>query len=310
MRRAIGLAATVVLALCANSAQADPFAYAITPDPDQTQVTYRLIQVDLATGVSSNVGRIGYFDVEGLAIAPDGTLYGVSDANKTLITIDPSFGRGTAVGIGNGNLGLSGQGISNATPMDFGLTFSCDGRLWMSSDTTGRFWEVNRNTGEARFVGFVGANISGLAGAPDGVYGISVNAPQGLYKINLETGAGTRVGGLGNTSPFVDAGMDADSAGNLWAVLDYNPPPDSRPGDLGKQSDLVRVNAQTGLITYVSKTFPEVEGLAIGRPPACAAPNGPPPAISVVPVSSELSLALLALILLGIGMIRFYRSQS
>jgi len=310
MRRAAELAATAALALCASVAQADPYAYAITPDADQALITYKLLQVDLATGTSTSVGRIGYFDVEGLAIAPDGTLYGVSDANKTLITIDPSFGRGTAVGTGNGNLDLSAQGISNATPMDFGLTFSCDGRLWMSSDTTGRFWEVNRNTGAARFVGFIGANVSGLAGTADGVYGISVNAPQGLYKINLDTGLGTRIGALGNTTPFVDAGMDADSAGNLWAVLDYNPPPDSRPGDLGKQSDLVRVNAQTGAVTYVSRTFPEVEGLAIGRPPACAITGGGGGDVPIVPVNGTAVLSLLALMIGGLGLARVRRTHA
>lgn len=306
MRRAAELVAIASLTLTALAAQAEPFTYAVSDDLATAPLSSQLLQIDLATGTTTRVGRIGFVDVEGLAMAPDGTLYGVEDKDKTLITIDTSFGRGTAVGTGVSNMGLTGTGITNV-PLDLGLTFSCDGRLWMSSDTTGKFWEVNRNTGQARLVGVIGANVSGLAGTADGVYGISVSAPQGLYKINLETGAGTRVGNLGNTSPFVDAGMDVDSTGRVWAVLDYNPPPESRPGDLGKQSDLVRVDTQTGAITYVSKTYSDVEGLAIGRPPACAVPAPNVGNVSVVPVNATQAMALLAMMMVAFGLVCFRR---
>jgi hypothetical protein len=304
MRRALELAAIAVLSVCAHGTQAEPYAYITTLDPDEAQESYRLIQVDLATGASTVAGRIGYFDVEGLAISPDGTLYGVSDvgANKTLMTIDTSFGRGTAVGGVNGNLGPSVP----TSPMDFGLAFSCDGRLWMSSDTTGNFWEVDRNTGRARLVGNLGFKISGLAGAADALYGVGIEQDRGLFRINLDTGTATRVGSPGAIAPYVDAGMDVDSAGNLWAVLDYNRPPDSRPGDLNRQSDLVRIDARTGAFTYVSRTFPEAEGMAIGRPPTCAT-GGPPPAPPAIPLVSPAGLLALAALMLGVGIIGLRR---
>lgn len=306
MRRAYRLAAVVALSLCAVGTQAEPFSFAVAPDLTAVPQTYRLLQIDLANGATTTVGRIGYFDVEGLAMAPDGTLYGVSDQNKTLITIDTSFGRGTAVGSGNSNFGSEIPNTAN-TPLDFGLSFSCDGRLWMSSDTTGKFWEINRNTGAARLVGSMGANISGLAATGNGMYGVGVEGDRGLYKINLDTGAATRIGSAAGIAPFVDAGFDADSAGNLWAVLDYNPPPNSRPGDLGKQSDLVRIDAVTGAFTYVSKTVPEVEGLAIGRVQACNVPNGPGPVVPVVPVNAYQALGMLGLLVLGFGLLQVRR---
>jgi hypothetical protein len=304
MRRATELAAFVALSMCAFGAQADPYAYATTFDTGAGELSSRLVQVDLATGTIRSLGRINYSDVEGLAIAPEGTLYGVSDTPpKTLLAVDTSFGRGNAVGAGNGNLGLA-----TTTPLDFGLAFTCDGRLWMSSDSTGSLWEVNRNTGEARHVGLMGANISGLAGTANGLYGIGIEATRGLYKINVDTAAATRVGpAINSIAPYVDAGMDVDSAGNLWAVLDYNAPPDSRPGDFGKLSDLVRIDPQTGAFTYVAKTLIEVEGLAIGRPPACAvAGNGQIPAI---PVNSLQSLLMLGMLVLVFGLVRVHLSQ-
>ena len=297
MRRAAQLAAFAAVSMCATGTQADPYAYATTFDTGP-ELSSRLLQIDLATGVSRSVGRINFVDVEGLAMALDGTLYAVSDKPpKTLLTVDTSFGGGTAVGPGNGNLGTMAT-----TPLDFGLAFTCDGRLWMSSDTTGSLWEVNRNTGESRLVGSMAANISGLAGTANGLYGIGVEGTRGLYRIDVDTAAATRVGPvIGSIAPYVDAGMDVDSAGNLWAVLDYNLPPDSRPGDSGKLSDLVKINAQTGAFTYVSKTSIEVEGLAIGRPPACAMGTG---SVPTVPASTWQALVVLGLVLLGFGFFR------
>lgn len=302
MRRASKLAAIVALSMCAFGTQAEPYAYVTNTDAEANPISYRLLKVDLATGSSQVIGRMGFFDVEGLAMAADGTLYGVSDQSpKTLFTIDTSFGRGTAVGSGNNNLGVAGEGVGSFDSLDLGLAFTCDGRLWMSSDTTGKLWEVNRNTGAARLVGNMGAKISGLAGTADALYGVGIESDRGLFKINVDTAQATRVGQVPNLAPYVDAGMDVDSAGNLWAVLDYDPPPDSRPGDSGKQSDLVKINAQTGAFTYVSKTFPEVEGMAIGRVPACALVAGPVPAI---PVNDLRGLLALGALLLVVGLVR------
>lgn len=310
MRRAFWLAAIVLLSLTTFGVRADPdainpVAYAAAPDFGSIgDAQHKLLRIDLITGSTTTVGRMGYFEVEGLAFAPEGTLYGVTDTQEhTLVTIDTLTGRASAVGGRNDNLGISGQGSGQFDSFDLGLTFSCDGRLWLSSEITGQFWQVNRNTGEATLVGNLGANISGLAATANGVFGISPTTGQGFYKINLETGRAERIGGLGNISPFVDAGMDADSTGNIWAVLDYNPPPDSRPEDFNRQSDLVHIDPVTAVAAYISKTLPEVEGLAISPVANCAVPSPGVAMASPIPALSGQNLLLLIATLLLTGMV-------
>jgi hypothetical protein len=63
-----------------------------------------LITIDTATGAGTAIGPItGFPCVSGLAFAPDGTLYGVSDpafgGTGDLIRIDPITGSATAVGL-------------------------------------------------------------------------------------------------------------------------------------------------------------------------------------------------------------------
>lgn len=296
MRRLPWLAAAVSLSLFAPAAGAGPVGYAATFDPTSVD-SYRLLHIDLDTGTTTAVGRIGFFDVEGLAVAPEGTIYAVADGNKTLITINPFNGQGTAVGGQNGNLGLSGQGSGQFDSLDFGLTFSCDGRLWLSSDTTDKLWSVNRNTGQATLVGALGAHISGLAANPQGIFGIGSTGDDGLYRIDVGTAtatataspSATRVGaGLGGQAGSVDAGLDFDSSGVLWAILDHSPPENNRP------SDIVQINPVTGVATFISTTLPEVEGLAIAPVQPCSLPmpNGPVPQIPVAAPPAWLALGV------------------
>ena len=81
----------------AGFAVAEPLAYASGFDA--------LYRIDLADGKATLLGEFGSAgagaligDVEGLAIAPDGTLFAVSDARKTLLRVDPANGRATTVG--------------------------------------------------------------------------------------------------------------------------------------------------------------------------------------------------------------------
>src|SRR5690606_21608563 len=138
-----------------------------------------------------------------------------------LLHIDLQSGAGQVVGA----LGLAALG-----DLDYGLAATCDGRLWASSDTTGQLWEINRFGGGSRLVGALGAPVSGLAAWGQDLYGISVADDLALYRIDVETGAATRLGPLGLPNAFYDAGLDFDADGRLWATIDYfNPPP---PDDL------------------------------------------------------------------------------
>ncbi len=305
------LAAAVLLSLFAPTAGAGPTGYAATFDPTSAD-SYRLLSIDLATGATTAVGRIGFFDVEGLAVAPEGTIYAVADGNKTLITINPFNGHGTAVGGQNGNLGLTGQGVGQFDSLDFGLTFSCDGSLWLSSDTTDKLWSVNRNTGKATLVGSLGKHMSGLAANADGIYGIGTTGDDGLYRIDIGSAtaaatvspSATRIGaGLGGQASSVDAGLDFDSSGVLWAILDHSPPENNRP------SDIVQIDLNTGAARFIATTLPEVEGLAIApvRPCGLPMPDGQVPQIPVAATPAWLALGL-GVFALGLFAVRASRA--
>lgn len=296
MRRGTWLSSLALLA-SASVVEAAPLAYGVSFDT--------LYQIDLGTGTTTRIGTIGFNDVEGLAIGPDGSLYGVSDASKTLILIDKRTGRGVAVGGLVGNTGLTGQGSGQFDAMDFGLTFSCDGRLWLSSDATRKFWELNPATGAARYVGYLSVQMTGLGARNDGVYGFGSGGDESLYKIDLATGEAHVRGSLHNGSQIADGGLDADETGQLWGVLDYRPPEDNKP------SDIVKIDHLTGLSTKVATTLPEMEGLAISTVRACGedpAPRGPNP-ISI-PSLQALGLGLLAGLLTLFGVLTLERRRA
>jgi len=259
--------------LFSGTALANPLAYAAGFN--------ELYRVDLATGQSTRIGAIGFNDVEGLALSSSGTLYGVADATMMiggqtsattdfLVRIDTSTGAGTLVG----PLGLQDQGPSGN--LDYGLAFTCDGRLWLSSDTTRDLWEVNRSSGATRRVGATGAALSGLAGRGDQLFGLGVDGGAGaLYGIDPETAVATLIGPLASTGVVDDAGLDFDADGVLWATLDPEPLA-SGP------SRAARVNQLTGRATGSMVTLSAntgIEGLAIAATGGCTNGN-----VSAAPV--------------------------
>lgn len=297
MRRGTWLTSLALLA-SASIVEAAPLAYGVSFD--------KLYQIDLANGTTTLVGEgdIGFDDVEGLAIGPDGSLYGISDANETLILIDKRTGRGVAVGGVIGNTGLTGQGSGQFDAMDFGLTFSCDGRLWASSDATRKFWELNPSTGAARYVGYLSVQMTGLAARGDGVYGIGSGGDEALYKIDLATGQAHVRGSLLNGAQIADGGLDADEQGDLWGVLDYQPIQADKP------SDIVKIDRLTGLATKVATTRTEMEGLAIAPVRPCGedpTPRGPSPVS--IPSLHDLGLALLGSLLALLGFVAIERRR-
>lgn len=287
------LAGAFVLLLSPVLALADPVGFGSWDDA--------LYKVDLANGHITEIGKFGstggvaITDVEGLAFAPDGTLYGVSDGVETLIKISTSSGRATVVG----SLGLAGQGTGQFNALDFGLAATCDGRLWASSDTTGKLWEVNVSNGSTRLVGNLGAAITGLAAKGSKLYGISIGDGAALYEINPADASATRIGALDTPRKFYDGGLDFDANGTLWASLDYNPPPATEPQVL-RASDLARIDLATGKATVVATmdgpNFMEMEGLALSVPAPCATAGGGSSAATVPALSPAALIVLLSLI--------------
>jgi len=307
---------------CAAIAWAQPFGYAInsrgfTDDPEDTHALWR---VNLQSGQVERLGRpgfasgVGFPDIEGLAIAPDGTLYGADDngLSKTLFVINPASGFETPVGGTFNNMGLPLQ-----QPMDFGMTFDCDGTLWVSSDTEQSLYTASLETGRAALVaapGSLGAPITGLAAWGDTLYGLgqgvrgedgmfSVDAPN-LYRVDPATARAELIGSLGEAVlPYANAGIAFDEVGNLWAITDrrQNGQPDIR-------SEILRIDLATGAASKIADAaLVGFESLAISSPRGCQTPEpGPgtpqdPEELPKIPVDHPVALVWLLLLMMLTG---------
>jgi hypothetical protein len=262
------LVATVA-AFFAGEALALPFGYSVRSDLDDN-----MYRIDLATGAATLLGPTGFADVEGLAIGPTGTLYGIDDATDQLLTCSTTTGACTVVG----PLGV--------TITDMGLSFGPDGVLYMAVDapTPEQLFRINVATGAATAIGPQGQDVTGLAGragiasCPSGVFGIGGDNTNNLVCMNLTTGAATTIGPTGRN--FSDGGIDFDPAtGVLWGVLDTAPP-----------SEIITINPTTGAATLVGTVSVGggFESLAIG----------PVGAVAVLPVPLDRA----ALLLLALGL--------
>lgn len=298
-----------LMALLPLAAVAEPLGYAAGGDN-------QLYRLDLGTGQATRVGPMGFVDVEGLAMSPDGVLYGVADAGTGLpgaaltdflVRINPDTGSATAVGA----LGLMGQGTGSFFDLDYGLAFTCDGRLWLSSDTTTRLWEVDRFSGATRYVGETGQRISGLAAYGSDLFGLSIAGNESLYRIDPATAQATLVGSLGMPNPLYDAGLDFDASGRLWATLDYLAPPTGIPP---LRNDIARLDPATGQRLETRTVLGagsdidtvQMEGLAIAPVAACGDGGVVQPLIepATVPGPGLPLLALLGTLAAALGLRR------
>ena len=216
-------------------------AYSI--DSDDTD---NLWSIDLTTGVATRIGPTGFSDVESLSFSPTGVLYGVDDTTRQLVTCSIETGACTAVG----PMGVFFQ--------DTGLSFSDDGRLWMSTDEPidpYNFYRLNPNTGAATLIGDEGQEVTGLAFRGGVMYGLGGDKKNNLVRVNLGTGLATLVGGLGTVS-LMDGGIDFDGAGVLWGIGD----PELT---LLLPSKIFTINTATGAATVVA-TVTNSDGRALG----------------------------------------------
>ncbi|MEZ5465229.1 MAG: hypothetical protein R3F22_08425 [Lysobacteraceae bacterium] len=293
-----------LLTLLPLTASAEPLGYAVAFDT--------LYRVDLANGQATFIGPVNFNDVDGLAFGPDGTLYGVADAtagsgsgiSDLLIRIDTGSGAGTLIAplAGLANTGPGGS-------LDYGLAFTCDGRMWASSDSTGQFWEVTPTNGDVRLVAVTGAPLSGLAANGDGLYGIGVTqgsgnaTQQALYGIDPDTGVASRIGSLGVGDTLSGAGADFDANGVLWATLDSQPP------DFDRASRIARIALDTGAATVIGSAIGvtdniSLRSLAIAPTASCSAGGGNGvgrPTAQLVPGPAPVVLVLLGALLLLLG---------
>lgn len=300
-------AAVLLVAAAGVPAHAGTLAYGMAFD--------ELYRIDLETrraeyvGSAGNYGGQPYGNLKALTFGPDGTLYAVSDSlsTKPLVRIDPVSGRASAVG--PVNFGTSGSG--QYPSLDLGAAFTCDGRLWMSSATTGKLWNVDPASGATTLIGSLGHTVTGLVARGNALYGAGGRGDNAFYRIDTSTGAATRVGAFGPTGWINSVAMNVDGDDMLWAVLNYNPP---EPGSstLTDWSDLATIDRNTGALTRLGTiTGPSrlrglgMTGFAIGPTP-CGTVEPEPVA---TPVRSPWALGLLGLALFAGAARRLRRTR-
>lgn len=255
--RSFALLLLAVLLCLPALTEAQPFGYVI--DSDGLTTADDLYRVDLANGGLTLIGPVRpavgakLADVEGLALSPEGVLYGADDALDALFRIDVNNGLATLVGpLGTAGLGPAGN-------LDYGLSFTCDGRLWLSSDTTNTLWQVDPGSGAASAPRDLPAGITGLAGRGNSLFGLGLDG--NLYRYSPTSGISQLIGGHG-IQAFDDGGLDFDGTDTLWAVAEFT------PSDPSLASRIYRIDINTGIASFVASTRTGIEGLAIA-PPAC-----------------------------------------
>lgn len=262
-----------------------------------------LWRVDLSSGQVERIGQTGFIDMEGLALDAEGTLYGADDESKTLVTINVNSGFSSPVGGLRNNMGMP-----LAQPMDFGMTFTCDGELLVSSDTERSLFSASLDTGRLQRIGQAGsldAPITDLASWGGQVYGIgqglagedgmfTTDAPN-LYRIDPVNATAEFIGSLGEAVlPYANAGLAFDDAGNLWAITDRraNGIPDI-------ESEILRIDLETGRAQKTADAgLVGFESLAIAPPGGCDPDTGTLPDPEIIPTGSPLGLAIMALLML------------
>ncbi len=271
----------IVASLFAVSANGEPMAYSVNSDSGNLDTEDSLYLIDLFTGIDQRRGQLATGivdeirrDTEGLAFAPDGTLWGIDDSSQTLFPISVTSG---AVKLQDE---IPLPTFKSGGGHDFGMTFSCDGSLFVTSVSTRTLYRLDL-TGKTEIIGSEGAlgeNISAIAayGNPTKLYGLGngqfqdgqTDSPN-LYSIDETTGVATLIGALGKEAgEYNQGGMAFDSEGGLWAITDRRIINNSIE-DLPSQ--ILNIDVSTGSASLVSSTS-EIgfESLAISPPSACS----------------------------------------
>ena len=265
------------ISLFAASANGAPMAYSVNSDGQDQETFDSLYLIDLAVKGSEQLqgplftgGDVVFWDTEGLAFAPDGTLWGVDDNARILFPINT-----TTATVNFLEIVSLPPSIPTGGSNDFGMTFACDNTLYLTSVITRTLYHFDEqgNSTMVGSAGALGANISAIAaiGNPTRLYGLgnglledgATDSPN-LYSIDTKTGVATEIGPLANAAPYNEAGLAFDADGNLWAITD-------RSGLDYQPSQVLSIDIDTGSATVVSTTHESgFESLAIAPPANCS----------------------------------------
>jgi hypothetical protein len=237
------LLAAATHASAPSSADADVLGYAV--DTNET-----LYSVDFTTAKVTAIGQTGQF-IEGLAVAPDGTLFG-TDSSGLLFQISPTTGNATP--IGSTGLGdVEGLVFKGGTLL--GTDFSNPTSVYTIDTTTGSptlLVTTNPGQGVARALALADSNTA---------YIVS-NSPtvQSLVSVNLTTGATVVLGTIDD--PNLIAAISVGPGGTIYAL------------DSVGQELIVNQDGSTQLVgstggqfwldsTIISASVPEPSSLAL-----------------------------------------------
>lgn len=267
-------------------------AYAVADDnfdyPDH------IVEINLLTGEFKSFGQIPdpYIGIEGMAMSANNVIYGADDNTKTLVQIELSEGRALPVANANQNFGFPRSTDNH----DYGMSFACDGSLYLVVKHDQSLYRVNSETGRATLIGETGHNFTSLASWDNRLFAVA-SGDFTLYEVNPETAVATAVGPLGNLGGDIQlygSGMSFDSNGQLWMIanLRLSDPLNPLP------SRIFKVNHKTGAAEFVSETLVGVESLAIANGSGCARGT---PVVEQVPINSQWLLMLLMASFLLVG---------
>jgi len=167
--------------------------YGISPHTDRL---YTIDPVTAQVGPVGQPGDLGFGNANGLAYDPTaGVLYGTDNFTNTLFTIDPGTGLGSPVGtIGGGFSNVEGLGFDPRTRTLYGLA---DGTGGSEVFYYGQIVLIDVATGDATPLGdpLPSERIwRGLTFDPL-TEGLIACGGSGLYRIDLDDGAATYIGG-------------------------------------------------------------------------------------------------------------------
>ncbi|MBS0569422.1 MAG: hypothetical protein JSS28_02350 [Proteobacteria bacterium] len=212
-----------------------------------------LYSVDLTTRTAVMIGDSGLINgqqtpsiITGLTASPTGALFAVWDAGpaKLLVTVDKGTGLVAPLGALN---------VNSSAKLDLALAFTCDGKLWMSA-STGQFWSVDPATANVTALGNLGVDITGLAARGSLLIGAGSQGNNNLYSIDPVKVTATLIGGYQTANYITITSPGFDASGNLWAVLDYVPPPGGV--SVAPWSDLAQVSPTSGTLVNLGNITP------------------------------------------------------
>ena len=279
MQKLLNTLLIILLSSVTATLSAGPIGYSINSDSpsDNTDSLYR---IDLETGDETLINKVvslgvSRSDIEGLAFAPDGTLYAINDSEpRTLFPLNPDNG----VVFSSEEVLVSGLQTGGN---DFGMTFACDGNLYVTSIAKGSLYRLDLD-GSTTLIGSEGSldvKINALAAYgenPITLYGLGNGMDQNqqvttpnLYTIDITTGIATPVGPLGSAAGnYSQGGLSFDDSGQLWAITDRR--------ELNLPSQVMKIDTAKGTASAVQETEESgFESLAISVPRGCATNGGP-----------------------------------